>query len=242
MANPIILHCFDEDYNVNEETVAKLFKNPKGVIDLAASKAKMFDMLSIMELDNEFMIKHLGRLDIPKLIVRRTLTNPVFENRLETIFDFIIDSKTGTLEERFNLIKLYMTQNMSSDEIEHRVLEFIYLLKTQVQIMSDKDEFDEYDENYLEMLYRTNALFVESFHGIFSDSNNEEIENSLFGSAAIIYLLTNENAPVLEEGDLVLCTEMDILHALQIKPDILTDKIYSKNLIKLLRLLSIQEL
>lgn len=238
MANPIILHCFDEDYNINEEAVTKLFRNPTGVIDLAASRNKMFDMLSIMELDDDFMIKHLEKLDIPKLIVRRTLTKQVFEERFETIFKFIIEGTASTLDDRFNLIKLYMSQNMSSEEIDRNIMNFMYTIKHNIMKIANTDkELDDYLENYLMLLYRVNNLFLIHYSKIFETTEHDKVTTSLFGASLIIYMVKNPNAPIIVDGEPLDITDADIIEAVNVDDSLLSVRQFRRKFYKIIEYL-----
>lgn len=235
MANPIILHCFDEDYNIMEERVSKLFKNMRGVIDTSLSTGTMFKMLSSMDLDEMFIIKHLDRLDISSLIIRKTLTVGAFEERIETILKFILDSNVATLDERFALVRLFMIETMSTEQISENVFEFMNIMKHQIDVIVESDEeLDEYSEACLDRIYRTNGLFVSSFYELIITTDNPSPYIFLFGASLVLYETCNPNAIPLEKEEVIDITETDVIQAISIFPSLLTEKKYRAKLTKLL--------
>ena len=236
MNNPIINHCFDKDLNIKADIVTTLFKNPNGKEDFDSSKRTMFKVLSKMPLTDEFMIKHFKELDLVQLIINKTLTNVVFKERIEDIYQFIKSSEISTMDDRFNLVKMYMTINMNHSELEESVLTFFYNMKYYIdgfyhaQSLTDQ----ELDETELVLTYTVNNLFLQSFYKVFLETKAGNVQSCIFGASAILYHVCNDDAGDVENLEYLGITETDVVQAIVVFDVIIGVNIYRKRLFKLM--------
>lgn len=224
MANPLILHCFDEDYRVNEEVVSKLFKNIGGTSNISASMDKLYETLSIMELEEEFMLHNLDKLDIIKLISRKTLTGDILLKRLDAAIHYILYNRTGSVEERYRIIKNHIVVNTSVEATEEAMIEFMshikFMIEEAVEAM-DVEEMTEVEENNLIKLYHMISLLYSDNTNILTETKLD-ILDKLLGAGAIIYLLKNNNAPEIDDTLNLTLLENDFMFTVTLYPDLLT--------------------
>lgn len=225
MANPLILHCFDEDYRVNEEVVSKLFRNSGGVSNISASMDKLYETLSTMDLEEEFIFQNLDKLDIIKLISRKTLTGSALLRRLDAVINFVLNGVRGTTDERYKIIKNHMLFNTSIEETEEAMIEFMNHIKFMIEgVLEEVDplEMTEVEENNLiKLYYMLNILYLDNKKILIETES--DVLDKLTGAGAMIYLIKNENAPTIDESIDLELTENSFVVTLNICPDIVTD-------------------